>query len=215
MKTTTENEEEAKSVISRLTTYYIMATLLIGMGIVFFADEIIYVFTTKAYYPALKLIPIFVLAFFIQGLYYIEVTKLYYDKKSVKYLPVTSSLSAVTNILLNFFLVPRFGIMGAAFASYFTMTVLYISVRIFGQQAYYVPYESLWIFKLIFIVAILTSIKFFVQPLHFNFVLLALFKILLLSVFPIYILYGKFLNQGESDNFKDILRKVVLRYKNN
>jgi O-antigen/teichoic acid export membrane protein len=212
MNTVKETKEGSSAIISRLITYYIMVTLLIGMSIVFYSDEVIRIFTTKEYYGAVKLIPVFVFGFFFQGLYYIEVTKLYYDKKSVKYLPVISLISAVANILLNYFLVPVYGIMGAAFSSLFTMFILFLATLFAGQKAFFVPYELKRIFILIFVVAILTIIKFLIQPLNISFLLLTLIKTMLLLVFPVYVLYGKFLTQSESDNFKDVVRKVLLRF---
>jgi O-antigen/teichoic acid export membrane protein len=213
MNTLKENKEGARPVISRLITYYIMATLLIGMAIVFYSDEVIRVFTRPEYYGAVKLIPVFVFGFFFQGLYYIEVTKLYYDKKSVKYLPIISLISAIANIVLNYFLVPVYGIMGAAFSSLFTMFILFVCTLFVGQKAYFVPYELKRILILVSVVAILTIIKFQIQQLNISFFLLTFLKTLLLLVFPVYVLFGRFLSESESDNYKDIVRKVILRYR--
>jgi O-antigen/teichoic acid export membrane protein len=214
MNTAKKDPKEVRPVFSRLTTYYIIATLFIGLGIVFYADEVILLFTSKNYYSAVNLIPVFVFGFFFQGLYYIEVTKLYYNKKFVKYLPVISFISAVANILLNYLLVPIYGTMGAAFASFFTMIVLYITTLVFSQRAYYTHYELRRIMLLFIVVAFLAGGKYLIQSLDFNFYLLTLFKTLLITLFPLYILFGKFLSQSEYVNLKDIVNKTIIRFRN-
>jgi O-antigen/teichoic acid export membrane protein len=214
MNATKKDPNEVRPVFSRLTTYYIIATLLIGMSIVFYADEVIRIFTTKEYYGAVSLIPVFVFGFFFQGLYYIEVTKLYYNKKFVKYLPLISFISAIANILLNYFLVPIYGTQGAAFASLFTMVVLYIATLVFSQKAYRTHYELKRIGLLVIVVIVLTSSKFIIQSLDYNFYLLTLFKTLILVLFPLYILFGKFLSNSEYANLKDVVGKTITRLRN-
>lgn len=207
------DKEGARPVISRLITYYVMATLFIGLSIVFYSDEVIRIFTSKNYYSASDLVPVFVFGFFFQGLYYVEVTKLYYNKKFVRYLPLISFASAISNILLNYFLVPLYGIMGAAFASLFTMAILYIITLFAGQKAYYVPYEIKRILLLGFITALLVFMKYYLKTLDINAYLIVLLKTLLLLVFPTYILFGKFLGKSEYANLKDVISKVVVRFK--
>lgn len=208
MNTVKKDGDGARPVISRLITYYIIVTLFIGLLIVFYADEVIRIFTSKDYYGAASLVPVFVFGFFFQGLYYIETTKMYYNKKYIKYLPITSIVSAIANILLNYLLVPAYGTMGAACASLISMIVLYITALFVSHKAYYAPYEYTRIFKLILIVAILVYFKYFLQDLNISFFYVAMLKTILLLIFPLYILFGRFLNRSEYSNLLDVIKKT-------
>lgn len=215
MQTVVKTGNESKTLISRLTTYYIMVILFLGMTITFFSDEIIRIFiSSPEYFEAVKLIPVFVLAYFFQGLYNLEATKLYYDKKMIKILPVASFVSAVSNILLNFTLIPKYGMYGAAFSLLFSIIILYVIAFVFSQKAFKLSYEYGRLMKLCLVVILLVSLKYYFQTFSINFWLITALKTMLITLFPLYIVLGGGLNKSEFNNLLDIYRKIKIRYLN-
>jgi len=87
------------------------------------ADEVVRLMTAPAFYAAATVVPTILLAFFFQGIYYFMVGPLFYFKRTVL-LPVITVIGAAVNIGLNFLLIPRYGIQGAAAAALASFVVL-------------------------------------------------------------------------------------------
>jgi O-antigen/teichoic acid export membrane protein len=90
--------------------------------------------TAPAFYPAASVVPVILLAFFFQGVYHFMVGPLFYFKRT-SLLPVINIAGAAVNIGLNFLLIPRYGIQGAAgsaLASFVLLALLaYLSGRVY------------------------------------------------------------------------------------
>ena len=77
---------------------------------------------------------------FLQGFYLLTSIGLNITKQT-QYYPVTTIAAAAVNILLNFLLIPRFGIVGAAWANGAGYAVQAALGYAFAQRFYPVPYE--------------------------------------------------------------------------
>ena len=73
-------------------------------------------YAPEDYLPGGRLIPILVLGFYVRFLYSIAVNYEFYHKK-VKYTATVTIIAALINIVMNYFMINRFGIDGAAAAS--------------------------------------------------------------------------------------------------
>ena len=120
-----------------LILYFIFIILVI---IMLFAPELVLLLGTKAYYQAIYVIPPVVASVFFQCLYGIFTNVLYYVKKP-KYVLYASLCSGFVNIILNFFLIQRFGYIAAAYTTIFSYALqalldYIISKRIMGKEIY-------------------------------------------------------------------------------
>jgi O-antigen/teichoic acid export membrane protein len=88
----------------------------------------------------LKIVPIILLAYVFTGAYVNFVVGVYLEKKT-KYLPYATGAGAVANILANYFLIPIWGIMGAAIATLISYVVMAAVIYFPSQKFYHVEYE--------------------------------------------------------------------------
>jgi O-antigen/teichoic acid export membrane protein len=85
-------------------------------------------------------IPIIIIAFIFMGLATILVNLIFYGKTS-HHMPLITGLAASVNIGLNVLFIPRFGMMGAAYATVVSMAVYACTVWIVSQKVYRIDYE--------------------------------------------------------------------------
>jgi O-antigen/teichoic acid export membrane protein len=101
------------------------------------SDEVVRLMTTPAFFPAASVVPAILLAFFFQGIYHFMVGPLFYFKRTAL-LPVITVAGALVNIGLNFLLIPRYGIQGAAGAALASFLVLAV-LAFFAGRTYFNP----------------------------------------------------------------------------
>jgi O-antigen/teichoic acid export membrane protein len=154
---TAEEDKNAKVVFEDIIKYYSVLILSIGLGLSIFSREIITLMVTnKAYYGAIGVIPIIALAYTVDGYYYMSVNGIFYSKKT-QVLALTTGITAVTDIILNAILIPRFGMYGAAIATTAAYTVLFILTYIVSQRYYYIK----WHWNVIIINVILVGATYY------------------------------------------------------
>jgi O-antigen/teichoic acid export membrane protein len=110
----------------------------LGLGLAFFGPEVTLILAPKRYLDALPAIPLIMLAQLFSALYFTVSTIPHYMKKN-KYLPLTTGSAALTNALLNWWLIPRHGMMGAAVSATVSFAVLYGTTLILANLSLRVP----------------------------------------------------------------------------
>ena len=158
MSTAKEKGEEAKKVFSQLTTYYMVAILFIALAISLFAKDIIFLMATPKYYESHKIIPIIVGTYVLNGMYLMVVNQLFYVKKT-KYLPFTAISSALLNVLFNYLWIPKYGMMGAAWATLVSFAFMFLFMYIISQKVYPIKYEYSRICKVFAIAGVIYALS--------------------------------------------------------
>ena len=121
---------EPESKILKIVSFYVAALGLVTLAGSLFAGELIALLTPQKYQNAAVFVPPILLSYLLVGLYFFVGSPLFYFKKT-KLLPIITGAAAVLNILLNYFLIPRYGAIAAAWAtlvSYGAMLVIYYVV---------------------------------------------------------------------------------------
>ena len=121
---------EPESKILRIVSFYLAAVGLITLAGSLFAGEFIRLLTPEKYQNAAVFVPPILLSYLLVGLYYFVGSPLFYFKKT-KLLPIITGAAAVLNILLNYFLIPKYGAIAAAWTtlvSYGVMLAIYYVV---------------------------------------------------------------------------------------
>jgi len=110
----------------------------LGLGLALFAPEVTLILAPKKYLSALPAIPWIILAYLFQALYYSVSTIPHYVKKN-KYLPLTTGSAALTNALLNWWLIPHYGMMAAAVNTAVSYAFLFGTTLILANLSLRVP----------------------------------------------------------------------------
>jgi O-antigen/teichoic acid export membrane protein len=182
-----ENQISAKLKISKLNTFLIYIFLIITFFIVLFSNNVITLFFNKEYSNAILIIPIISFTYFLM-----QLKTLYdfmiYQKKKTFILMLINFVSAVLTIMLNSTLIPRLGIMGAAYSTFFSFLLVLLLTIFYSKTAYYVKINMKHFFM--FIIS-LTFLFYFFNNIFVNDIILnLLFKIISLT-FSIFIFRKK------------------------
>jgi O-antigen/teichoic acid export membrane protein len=153
---TKESEVRSKAIFSRVATYNVVVVAGLGLGTVLFGRELIEILASAKYAEAEAVVPIIVAASFLQALFYIPSKGIYLQRKTGYLLPLFT-IPAGLNIALNFVLIPRFGMMGAAWATLVGYAVMIVLTLPISQRVYHIPYEYGRIAKAVLAACILAA----------------------------------------------------------
>ncbi|MEI6040050.1 MAG: flippase [Candidatus Berkelbacteria bacterium] len=123
-----EEKEVFDEFVPRIFVYYLAFFMILAVGISFFGLEILKVLTVSKYYAAASAIGPLSLAMVFSATVQITSVGIYLTKKTKK-IAICSGLAAIINTVCNFLLIPKFGIIGASWAtalSYFFLTGAYL-----------------------------------------------------------------------------------------
>ena len=150
-----KNDDNPKRFFSKSLTYLLFVTLWLGLVIASFSKGIVHRFAqNQDYWAAADLIPILILGVVFMGVHRVLLFLLQIPKKT-KFIPFIVGIAAVSNILLNFLLVPRLGVSGSAYSILISHAILCtISVYIVKRE-YPVRLEFKRISKLLTVVIFL------------------------------------------------------------
>jgi len=106
---------EAERVFRKVFLYFMLLSSALGMFLSLFSLEALKILTRPAYYGGYKVVGLLALGRVLHAAFYLGGMGINFANK-MKYFALAIICSAVLNLFLNFFLVPPFGIMGAAVA---------------------------------------------------------------------------------------------------
>lgn len=102
--------------ISDVTMPLILIYAAACLCIILFAPELIALMSTPEYRISIYVVPPIVGGVFFQCLYYIFANTIYYFKKP-KYVMYASFVAAISNVVLNYIFIPRFGFVAAGYTT--------------------------------------------------------------------------------------------------
>ena len=108
----------ARALKERSDNYLELYTVL-SVGFILLTEEVYHVFASQEFWTGTSLIPIFVSSYYINFLCTFPVNYEYYYKKT-KVVAVITIASSLSNMVLNYILIQRLGIGGAAVATFFS-----------------------------------------------------------------------------------------------
>ncbi|MFT5820427.1 MAG: O-antigen/teichoic acid export membrane protein [Crocinitomix sp.] len=148
-------DKGAQDNLGRILRLFVGTGTLGGLCLAFFSYETLYVFTQPEYYEASVLMPIFYLSVLITGLGMFSPGL--HLKNKTKYIPIIVIITAVINVILNFWLIPIYSLMGAAIATFISTLINNLALFILAQKLYPIPFTKtkmafvLFIFAIVFV----------------------------------------------------------------
>lgn len=119
---------------TKVVSMYAMLLFFLASGVILFTKVVPHVLFAKSYYDAWRYIPLLVMSIvftclvnFLGSIYMVE-------KKSIRSL-MTAALSAVINVVLNLWWIPKYGVNGAAMATLVCYLVVFV-VRMIDTRKY-------------------------------------------------------------------------------
>jgi O-antigen/teichoic acid export membrane protein len=139
--------EGVDRLIARVLTYFAVLSCWAFLGIAFFVDAFVKspIFHGRAlfgpaYWSGLPIVPIITLGYLFNGLYYVMLAPLMIDKRMTS-VGIATWLGALINIGVNILVIPRWGMMGAAWATCAAYIAMAAAVWTLGRRTRDTPYE--------------------------------------------------------------------------
>lgn len=133
-------EPDARRIYSMVSTYIIAALILLLAGLSALAPDVVRLATTPAFHDAAIVTPWIALGVTFQGFYLVGSIGLVITKRTTMY-PIATGVAAATSLLANGLLVPRFGMLGAAWANVLAYATLASVTTAFSWRVYPIQYE--------------------------------------------------------------------------
>ena len=133
-------EPDAGRIYSTVSTYVIALLVLLVGGLCAVAPAVVRLFTTAEFQDAALVTPWIALGVMFQGLYLVGSIGLVITKKTKLY-PIATGTSAAVSVIANLLLIPRYGILGAAWANTLSYATLAVTTVGFSWYVYPIAYE--------------------------------------------------------------------------
>ena len=195
-------DPDAEKKFSRILTIYIAGAGFISLGFSILAPEILVVMTTPGYYSASTVVPLILLSYLFYGVRFMTNMGLVRENR-LQYASMVIVGTALLNLGLNYWLIPRYGILGAAWATLISYSVLLIAHMAVNAHFWHIPYEYARIAKVGFVWALIFFTSLQITPP--NIVYSIVIKLLLLASYPILLFLLRFFKQEELSRLRHIL----------
>ncbi|MEO8210075.1 MAG: oligosaccharide flippase family protein [bacterium] len=157
-------DSKSKVHIAKIFTYFIFTGLLMFLFFFLFLDDIVrlnifgFEIINRNFWSGLKIVPAILLSFFFWGLYLnFSVIPLFTEKPV--YLIWITLAGCLLNLALNFILIPRYEILGAAFATLISYIFMFVVLYFVSQKFYFIRYEWKKIFMMSVSIIFICSIN--------------------------------------------------------
>ncbi len=138
---------DAGALIARVLTYFTTLASWAFLAIVFFIGPLVTApllggksLIHPSFWSGLPVVPIVTLGYLFSGFYFVMLAPLMLDKRTGAISAATWA-GALVNLGANWFLIPRLGMMGAAWATLAAYVAMAVAVWALGRDSRAVPYE--------------------------------------------------------------------------
>jgi O-antigen/teichoic acid export membrane protein len=203
-------QDASGEMFSRLFEYYCFVLVIAALGLSICIKELLSLIATAGFQAAYKVVPVVALAYVFQGTNRFFLAGTYIAKKTMRLGPVGLA-SAGANIGLNLLLIPRYGMLGAAWATAFSFLFMSVLSLVVSQRVYRIPYA----FTRVIVVLTLATLVYLISSLV-AFPSLALqisLKLVLFAAFPIALYLLGFFTKGEVERGKTLTHSILSRYR--
>lgn len=161
---------DAKKIYAKVLTYFSLAGVLLVIFVTFFIEYLVamplpgnFTLLGKSYWSGIQIIPIILTSYLFYG-FYVNFTVGVFITKKTKLMVIFTGLAAIINISSNFYLMPAFGIMGAAIATLLSYFVMALSIFVANQKIYKINYEFKRIISLLILLFSVLFIYYYFNP---------------------------------------------------
>lgn len=175
--------DEARIVFSRVLTYYLIGFGALVVLFFFAAKPVTLIMTAPDFHEAHLVVGLIAAGFMLKGCYLIALPGIYFAEKLHKQSAI-EWMAAIINIGFNIWLIPRFGIVGAALATFISYLSLPVFAWLVARHYLMVDYDWRRVAKIISAVFIACYLLYtFSNRIDMNFRSLILLNTAILIIF--------------------------------
>ena len=131
---------EGRQTLARLVTYVLSGFVFCALGVAVLGREVVRLMTAPSFHAAAPVVPVVALAYLLHGVFLLTSIGIGISKKA-RYYPIVTLASAGTNVAGNLLLIPRLGVMGAAWATVASYVVMAGLGLYISQRLHPIPFE--------------------------------------------------------------------------
>lgn len=197
--------DDAPKIYAKVFTYLMLVAVFFTLGVSLLIKDVVKVVATPRFLPAHAVVPVVMLGLLCLASAQFFETGVHLMKRTV-YRAIALVSAAACNILLNLVLIPRYGMMGAAFATLLSFAFLAALAYLFGQRLYRIPYEFGRVARIgvtaiaVYWVSTLLSLESVAMSVGV--------RIVLLAVFPMLLWVTGFFHQDELEQAREAKRTL-------
>lgn len=198
-------QQDYQRTYAKITTYFATVYILCQYIIAIMAPIVVRILAAPEYFQAWRVVQVVALGMCCYSLHNFFVTGAYIKSKTW-YLPISHILAAVINISLNWFLLPRYGFIAAAWNTMITYLAFSLLNFFIFQKIYPIPYEFRrigFLFGTGIILVLICNALY--TP---NIVLESIKRIGFSIIFPLILLFAPYLDQDEKKSLCEELHKI-------
>jgi O-antigen/teichoic acid export membrane protein len=138
--------KDAKILFGKVLTAFLLTASTIFIVLSLFIENIVKlsIFGTHLigpdFWEGLHIVPIILLAYLFNGLYVNFMAGIQIEKKT-QFMPIVTGAGALANVAVNFLLIPKYGYLGAAYATLASYLIMAAGNYLFSQRFYRIRYE--------------------------------------------------------------------------
>ena len=187
-------------------TYVVMVAFFLFIALSLLSKEILIIFTGEKFWGAYAVIPIIILTYSLWSVTKVINIAIIVKRKTGASV-IIFFIGALINIGLNFLLIPKFGMMGAAYATLITYCIMLVALFLYNHKLMPVAYEWSRMLKIVVISALLFTIGFFTNIESLSLSIIT--KILLILLYPVILYFSNFFPDDELIRIKQVLRFIL------
>ncbi|MGB1371108.1 MAG: lipopolysaccharide biosynthesis protein [Flavobacteriaceae bacterium] len=134
-------DTDAKTNYAKILEFFVIFGALILLSVVVFVDVLkLILIPNEAYWEAMTVVPILLLAYLFLGIYH-NLSVWYKITDRTKFGAYISIFGALITLLINIIFIPKFGYMASATATLFAYATMAVASYTLGKKHYAIPYN--------------------------------------------------------------------------
>lgn len=197
---------------SKSLTYFTFILVWSGLALSLFSKELIITFSSSSsFYPAYKVVPLITLSYVFLGMATVASLGMYLTSKTSPIALINLGCASI-NLALNFLLIPKFGMIGAAINTLIAFIFLFYFYYFYANKYYKIEYEIKKLVGLIIIGCLLYIIPALIDDI--NVIFSVSIKSFVIIVFPFLLNKFNFFEKSEIEKIR-IIAKLITNFSEN
>lgn len=196
-------DADAKQVYARVMTYFLLIGSVLFL-LICFLTSVVFPWYAPKREAASSVVPLIVLSYLLYGLYVNLIVGAYLQSRT-RVLPLVVGGAAVVNVVLNFALIPPYGMMGAAVATLVAYMVMVVFLHEALKRSYPIAYEWVRMLKIVIVSGTIYGAGGLLHP--DRLMLNVLCKVGLMGLYGVLLFATGFFEKDEIEHIRRWLRR--------
>ncbi len=190
---------DAQQIYSKVLTYFVLIGTFVALILGVLAPEGVKLIADPAYWGAAQVVMLVAISYVFYGMHFVLAPGIHITNNT-KYYPWLIVVPAIANLVLNYFIVPVYGMLGAAVTTFACYIFVCVLTYLMAQKFYPIKYEWKKMWAIFGLAALIYSLSLFIGV--GNIWLSVLIKCGLLALFLVVLYSLGFLKRSEWSKFK-------------